>query len=254
LALALLALACRIPARADAPESSPTQPSQHSSAPARESKQADPERKTFGGELVEETREATGADEENVNLKHSAPVRWLARKIGLSVHGTHLLLFSLNFVIVAAIIFWAARKYLPAMFRNRTGAIQKALEEARTASQDANRRLADIESRLRELDLEIGRMQSGAEKEAEAEEARIAKSAEDDIRKVVLAAEQEIAMAAKQARRELTTHTAGLAVALARKQIHIDSGADQVLVRTFATGLVSQGDVSPENDGGKDGH
>jgi F0F1-type ATP synthase membrane subunit b/b' len=36
---------------------------------------------------------------------------------------------------------------------------------------------------------------------------------------VVLAAEQEIATAAKQARRELSTHTAGLAIALARQQI-----------------------------------
>jgi F-type H+-transporting ATPase subunit b len=68
---------------------------------------------------------------------------------------------------------------------------------------------------------------------------------------VVQAAEQEIAAAAKQARRELSTHTADLAIALARKQINIDSNTDQVLVRTFASHLTSN-DSSHDN-GGKDG-
>ena len=81
---------------------------------------------------------------------------------------------------------------------------------------------------------------------------RIQKAAEEDIRKVVLAAEQEIATAAKQARRELSTHTAGLAIALARQQINVDSNTDQVLVRTFASKLASP--VSNKNDdGGKGG-
>jgi F-type H+-transporting ATPase subunit b len=92
-------------------------------------------------------------------------------------------------------------------------------------------------------------MQATAETEATAEEVRIHKAAEEDMRKVVLAAEQEIAAAAKQARRELTTHTADLAIALARKQINVDSNTDQVLVRTFASKLASHKD----DDGGKDG-
>ena len=98
-----------------------------------------------------------------------------------------------------------------------------------------------------ELDVEIGRMQASAEKEGAAEETRIQRAAEEDMRKVVLAAEQEIATAAKLARRELSTHTANLAVALARQQINVDSNTDQVLVRTFASKLTSS------NDGGKDG-
>jgi F-type H+-transporting ATPase subunit b len=130
--------------------------------------------------------------------------------------------------------------------KNRTDSIQKSLEEARAASHEANRRLAEIENRLRKLDVEIGQMQAAAEKEAETEEARIHKAAEEDIRKVVLSAEQEIAAAAKQARRELTAHTADLAVALARKQIHVDPATDQTLVRNFA------GQLSP-GSGGKDG-
>jgi F-type H+-transporting ATPase subunit b len=235
-----------------AQQRSPEKPAQQASDASKEGSQPAPEHKSFGGELVQETREATGADEDNVRLKHAAPVRWLARKIGWSDHATHLLLFTLNFLVVVVIVAWAAGKYLPAIFKSRTTAIQKALEEARAASQDANRRLADIENRLRQLDVEIGQMQAAAEKEADAEDNRIKKAAEEDIRKVVLSAEQEIAAAAKQARRELTNHTAGLAIALARKQINVDSNTDQVLVRTFASRLAAQ-DASDSANDGKDG-
>ena len=233
------------------PESSPPA----SAEPAKEANQPAPGQKTVGQELAQETRESTGEDQEkNANLKYAAPVRWLARKTGLSVHQAHMLALWLNFATIVVIVFWAARKFLPGMFRNRSASIQHALEEARAASQDANRRLADIENRLRQLDVEIGQMQATAEKEGNAEEVRIQKAAEEDIRKVVLAAEQEITAAAKQARRELTTHTAGLAIALARKQINVDSNTDQVLVRTFASKLASDASShNDNNDGGKDG-
>lgn len=233
-----------------------TQPAQPTAAePAKkEDKQAAPEQKSIGGQLAEETREATGAEEEeHADLKHAAPIRWLSRKTGLSVHGTHLLLVSLNFAIIAVIVFWAVRKFVPGVMRNRSASIERALEEARAASQDANRRLADIENRLRQLDVEIGHMQAAAEKEGDAEDVRIKQAAEEDIRKVVAAAEQEIATAAKQARRELTTHTAGLAIALARQQINVDSNTDQVLVRTFAAKLASPASHKKDDDGGKDG-
>lgn len=222
--------------------------------PAKENRQAAPEHRGIGGELAKEEREATGAEpeEEYGNLKHSGAVQWMARKTGLSVHGAHLLALWLNFAVVAIVVVWAVRKTVPGMMRNRSVSIQQALEEARGASQDAKRRLADIENRLRQLDVEIGQMQAAAEKEAATEEARIQKTAEEDIRKVVLAAEQEIATAAKLARRELSTHTAGLAIALARQQISVDANTDQVLVRSFASKLAS-GSAPKDGDGGKGG-
>jgi F-type H+-transporting ATPase subunit b len=214
---------------------------EHSNEPA----QASPEDKSPGRELAKETREAAGEEEENQNLKHSAAIRYLAKKTGMTVHQAHLVTVSLNFLIIAFLIYWYGRKFVPAALRSRAESIQRALEEARAASQDANRRLAEIEARLSTLGAEIGQMEASAEKEAEGEEARIRKAAEEEIRKVVQAAEQEIAAAAKQARRELMQHTADLAVALARKQIHVDSATDQALVRNFA-GKLSSG------SGGKD--
>lgn len=209
--------------------------------------QAAPERdKSIGGEVAQESREAAG-EEENGELKHSHAVQWLARVTGMSVHQTHLVAIGLNFAIIAFLIYWFGRKSVPQMLKSRNESIQKALEEARGASQEANRRLAEIENRLRQLDVEIGQMQAAAEKEGEAEEVRIRKATEEDLHKVVLSAEQEIVAAGKQARRELTAHTADLAIALATKQIQVDPATDQTLVRTFA-GQLSSG------SGGKDGN
>ena len=109
----------------------------------------------------------------------------------------------LNFAVIAGTIFYFWKKNLPGVFRNRTASIQQAMVEARKASEEANRRLAEIESRLSRLDSEIAGMRDAAEKEAAAEEARIKAAAEEDARKIVESAEQEIAAAAKLARREL---------------------------------------------------
>ncbi|MGA2964795.1 MAG: hypothetical protein ABSD64_01190 [Terriglobales bacterium] len=256
LALALLAFLPMAPAQlAWAQERAAAEASGQSSAPSAAEPTA-PERQAAAAKqsLPAPEQKSAGEDqEENASLKYAAPVQWLARETGWSAHKAYMLALSLNFAIIVVIVFWAARKFVPGMLRDRNASIQQALQEARAASQDANRRLAEIENRLRQLDVDVGQMQASAEKEANAEDARIQQTAEEDVRKVVAAAEQEIAAAAKQARRELTTHTAGLAIALARQQINVDSNTDQVLVRTFASKLASQPSSHDDKDGGKDG-
>jgi len=73
-------------------------------------------------------------------------------------------------------------------------------------------------------------------------------AAAEDARKIVESAEQEIAAAAKLARRELTAYAADLAVSLATKQIKVDSATDQGLVRSFAQQL---SDGSPPRKDGR---
>jgi len=199
-------------------------------------------------QLAHESKEAAGEEKDEMAVfKQSASVQLIKRLTGLSLQQSYWLCVILNFVVIAAVVIWAGRKYLPGMFRDRSAAIQKAMQEAQMASEEARRRLADIESRLMQLDGEIGMMRDAAEKEGVAEEARIQAAAEEDARKIVASAEQEIAAAAKAARRQLTAYAADLAVGLARKQIHVDAATDQALVRNFAGELGK----SP-HDSGKD--
>jgi F-type H+-transporting ATPase subunit b len=189
-------------------------------------------------QLVKESREAAGEDEQ---FKHSPSVQFVAKLTGLDLEQAYWVCVLLNFALIAAAILWISKKNLPGLFRNRTASIQKAMEEARQASEDANRRLAEIDARLSKLDVEIGGMRAAAEKEAAAEERRIKAAAAEDARKIVESAEQEIAVAAKSARRELTAYAADLAVSLAKKQIHVDASTDQALLRNFAQQLSANG-------------
>lgn len=196
----------------------------------------------FGQQLAKESREAAGEDD-NAKLKHSSSVQLVSKLTGLSLESAYWLCVALNFAVIAGLVFWFSRKSLPGMFRNRTASIQKALAEARKTSEEANRRLGDIELRLSRLDAEIGEMRAAAERDAAAEEERIKAAAAEDARKIVASAEQEIAAVAKAARRELTAYAADLAVTLARKQIQVDAATDQALVRSFAQQIAASGDA-----------
>jgi len=190
-------------------------------------------------QLVNETREAAGENKDE--FKHSSSVLWISRLTGLSLHQAYWLSTLINFGVIAGVIFWLSKKNLPALFRQRNTSIQRAMEEARKTSQEANRRLKEIEVRLSKLDAEIAEMRSVAEKEAAEEEQRIKAAAAEDARRIIESVEQEIAAMAKTTRRELTAYAANLAVSLAKKQIQVDAATDQALVRGFAQQL-SNGD------------
>jgi F-type H+-transporting ATPase subunit b len=225
---------------------------QESSTPEKRERPDGRHNQSFGRQLARETREAAGEEEEKddtAEFKQSPSVRLIAKWTGLSLEHAYWLAVIANFFVIGVVIFWAARKYLPPAFSARTAAIQKAMQEAQKASEDARRRLAEIESRLRKLDVEIGMMRDSAEKEAAAEEARIQAAAQEDARKLVESAQQEIAVAAKAARRKLTAYAADLAVNLAQKQVHVDAATDKVLVRNFSAQLGTSSSDSSNGPG-----
>jgi F-type H+-transporting ATPase subunit b len=199
-------------------------------------------------QLVHSSNEAAGDGKDAMEeFKHSASVRLISRWTHLGLEESYWLAMGLNFAVIAGALIWAGKKFLPGIFRDRTAAIQKGIEEAQKASAEARQKLAEIEVRLQKLDVEIGMMRDAAEREGAAEEARIKAEAQEDARRIVAAAEQEIAAAAKAARRQLTAYAADLAVGLAQKQIQVDAATDKALVRNFAEelGLAAQ----PGKDG-----
>jgi len=227
---------------------SPEQADSVSSGPPASSKQPEKQKEargkenpSFAAQLAKETREAAGEDDEAAQFKRSASVVWLSRLTGGNLQYAYWLAVLLNFAFLAAVMIWAARKYLPGAFRARTESIQRAMEEARRASEDANRRLGEIESRLAKLGDEINSIRAAAEKDLATEEARIKAAADEDARKIVESTQQEITAIAKAARRDLTSYAADLAVSLAKKQIHVDANTDSSLVRSFAERLGGEG-------------
>jgi F-type H+-transporting ATPase subunit b len=203
------------------------------------------------GTSEHEQRVETNEPEPTDELRHSTAVRFIARLLfpgaqtkeqqEAALNKAFWLCVILNFVVVFIVLWIPMRKKLPVLFKNRTESIQKGIEEARKTSEEARRRLAEVEGRLSRLDAEIAQMRREAEENARSEEKRMGAEVEAERQRIVAAAEQEIAMAAGAARRELKSYAAELAVDLAEKKIRVASDADQALVREFTASLGRDG-------------
>lgn len=218
------------------PQSSEPQPSQ--------SAQPTNPNSAVSRELVEASKAAEGEPEEkgeNEGLKHSVAVKWMAQKFGISVETAYWIAMFFNFAIVFVLIGWLMKSSLPGYFRSRTQQIQRGITEARAASEDAQRRLKDIETRLAKLDTEVAQIRASAETESAAEEVRIRAAAEADVKRVLESAEQEIDATGRQARRDLKGLAAKLAVDLAERKLQIDAATDEALVRNFVAQLGKDG-------------
>ena len=201
------------------------------------------------GELAQASREAAGEDEND--FKQYPSVMFLARLLHIKPFVAFWVSILFNFAVIAGGIAYLMKKHLPGAFRNRTASIQRGMAEAQKASTDAQRRLGEIENRLSRLDAEIAAMREAAEREAASEEAKIRAAAEEDTRKIIESAEQEIAAAANVARRELKAYAADIAVGLAQQQLHLDANTDEALIKSFASQLSENGTGAPKS--GKDG-
>ncbi len=193
---------------------------------------------------ADDKKEGSGSEDVEEKMKQSASVQWIGRSLGISTQKAYWLSVGLNFAVIAFFIGMLLRSNMPRIFRERTGSIQKQMEEARRASAEASSRLSDIEARLARLDTQISEMRSTAEREAAAEEERLRAATEAERRRIVESAEQEITAISTNARRELKQFAAELAVNVATQRIRVDDATDRELVHNFGSQL---------NDGSKGG-
>jgi F-type H+-transporting ATPase subunit b len=152
-----------------------------------------------------------------------------------------------NFAILAILLVWLLIKTLPKTFRNRSGAIQKQLVDARTATEEAAARLSGVEARLSKLDEQIAAMRAQAEKDSAADEQRIKASVEEEKQKILIAAEQEISSATTHARRQLQQYAAELAIDQAAQKLVVSAETDRLLVQAFASRLAGEDPKDGQN-------
>jgi F-type H+-transporting ATPase subunit b len=133
---------------------------------------------------------------------------------------------------------------LPKTFRDRNTFIQKNLVDARTATEEARARLSSVEERLSKLDSQIASFRAQAEKDSALDEQRIQAGVEEEKKKILAAAEQEINAATALARREIQRYAAELAIDQAAHKLVVTAETDRLLVQSFARRLA--GDDSKE--------
>ena len=127
-----------------------------------------------------------------------------------------------NLVLVIGVLVWVARKPLANFFVARTQTIQDQLAEAQKARQDAEARLAEIESAMSSLDRELQEIRTVAEKEAQEEYQRLVAAAERDAERLIDRARREIDGMTRAAQIELKAHASELSVKLAREKLQLE--------------------------------
>ncbi|HEV2645034.1 MAG TPA: ATP synthase F0 subunit B [Acidobacteriaceae bacterium] len=169
--------------------------------------------------------------------RHSASVRWIGAKLGWDANRSADVFEWLNFAVLAVFVLWGLAKVLPKTLRGRTEKIQKHLADARTATEEARGRLGAVEDRLARLDGEIAAMRAQSETDSARDEVRIKASVEEETKKILAAAEQEIAAATLHAQKQLQQHAAELAIEQAARKLVVSAETDRLLVQGFAERL-----------------
>ena len=185
-------------------------------------------------------------DEEYV-FKHSASVRAFARLFHLSPEVASGFFWALNAVILFVFVGYFLVTGLPKTFRSRRERLDREIAEARAATEKAEARLRVVEERLGRLDSEIAAVREQAERDSANDELRIKQAMEDEKRKIVASAEQEIGAAGAAAERHLRKFAAELAVERATSRLRLTEGDDRTLIQEFAASLGSNGSHGGRN-------
>ena len=226
---------------AQEPKASAQKPAEAQSQPAGQ--QPENPNTAIGNDLSTASHDAleSAEHEENAQFKYSPAVRWIAKHLNGDRKVAYAFSLIVNFGLLALFFYMLLRSKLPSMFRSRTTAIQQSIREAELASAEAARRMSQVEARLAKLDAEVAEIRREAEQNVIEEEQRIRQAAEEDSKKVVALAEGEISAIARNARRELKSYAASLAVDLAARKIQVDDRTDHALVREFVDQLGKDG-------------
>lgn len=123
---------------------------------------------------------------------------------------------SVSLLIFLGILVAVARKPVMDGLANRALGIRKEIDEATTAQKAAEARFKEVESRLAALDQLVNSMKADAERDAEAETARMIERANADAARIQEVAERTIREETDRSRRVLKDEAVVLAVGLAR--------------------------------------
>jgi F-type H+-transporting ATPase subunit b len=168
---------------------------------------------------------------------HTATIRAIARHLHVSTDAAADIFEDFNSGVILLFIAFVLWKALPKIFRGRSEQLAKSLAEARQATENANRVLAEVEARLMRLDAEVEAMRAQMEREAADEEKRILATMETEKQRIVTSAEQEIAAAQAGAQRDLKKFAAELAIDHAMRRIQLSAETDRALVKEFGEGM-----------------
>ena len=152
-----------------------------------------------------------------------------------------------NIFVLFGIIAYFTREPIGRFLRDRREGIQREIETARQAREEAERQLAEAQERVRHLDEELEGIRRKAQAEAESERERLLAQAEQEATRILTSATREIEGLSRAARQDLRKYVADLALELAEEQIkqHLDAQGRRRIIDRFIENLGRQQEGRP---------
>jgi F-type H+-transporting ATPase subunit b len=132
----------------------------------------------------------------------------------------------INLILFIGALIFLLRRPVSASMRARRESIRKELMRAQEERNAAMAKLEEVNARLARLEEETATLRTHAEQEAAAERERIARTTEEETRKVREQAQREIESAGKAARLELRRYAAEQSTSLAEELLRRDLRRD----------------------------
>jgi F-type H+-transporting ATPase subunit b len=184
---------------------------------------------------------AKSEENETDKFRHTALITASAKALHLSVETMARTFELINFAIIVLAIGIPLSRLVPKIIRKRSQTLSQHIVSARKATEDANARLSAVESKLSNLDADIAKFRAEVEQDSVQDEVRIKATLEEESARIVVQAEQEINVAAAQARRGLRNFAADLAIEQAAKQLNLSVETDRALIAEFVGDVAKEG-------------
>ena len=154
----------------------------------------------------------------------------------------------LNFLLLAGALVWLTSKFGSPALNARAKGISEGLESGKRAKAEADKRAAEVQTKLASLEKEIAGMREEAKIERDRESDRIRRDTQAEIARIHTQAEFEIESAGKRARMEVQRAAAKLAIELAEAKVRARMSPDvqAALVQGFVTDLSRNGGIHLE--------
>lgn len=124
-----------------------------------------------------------------------------------------------NFILLAGALVYFLRSPIVGYLKGRGETIRRDLVDARRLGETAEQQLAEVREKLQRLPAELDTLRVRGAEELEAERVRIKDETARERERLLERTKKDIDLRFRLARRELTTHTAELAMRLARARI-----------------------------------
>jgi F-type H+-transporting ATPase subunit b len=145
----------------------------------------------------------------------------------------------INFALVTGVIVWLCVKKGPAFFGRRADVISADIQKSTEAKKKADQQLLDAETKLQNLEREVGDLRAAAQRESAAEAERMRDLTVTDEQKIAEAGKAEVVAAERAARLELKALAANLAVSGAESLLvkQLTPAAQEALINNFVKTL-----------------